>query len=874
MVTRPVATAQWVSDRWRRGAGWAFAASLFLAYPLAVVAPVETWSSLVFYFSIPVFFCLSTIALCLLVAMAHDSLQGQDLTAAAPAPERQRLRRLLLLLAGLVGWSMLSGYLGQAPGWAAVVEDVGLFALPLAFAVGAISLTPRTLVLVLTALWAVNAAHGLWQAHVGFELVGLAGNRNWMSTLMVALAPWPLLLLRGWMVGAGDGSRGRSPSRAKAWLALGVAGAVVVGASLWLAWQGHSRATWLVLTVYVLWFIVMRRLSWLGRALLASGLACLLFLGMVLMADKVSDAINDDIRIPLWAQTVRLIRAHPVLGVGPGNFERDFVRFKSTAHRQRLVAAPVTEHPHNEPLRVCAELGVPAGLAYGLLLLIFFLYLPVSLTGWLLHFTGWLLVGHGFFDKALTQPPLSLLACLCLGLLWREKCFPEVAGITVAAGGEEGRGDASAGLENAVGAAPVAGSATARPPRRWLALGALGILVVMGAVEITRLGVHSWLTRRGLLAEYAQQNEAAYAAYVAATRCYPRRVDAHLLAAVVANERLGRPVDSLKHLQVVQALAPDYAHVNGQIGLALGSLGRNAEAWPYFEREALVYFPFDPQARRRYLLCAMATGRKAAVESTLAALPELDRRQAAKSLGAERTQALTSAFRRGLRLNRADLGVPAAAELTAASIHGWGCDPALPELLSRHGLKPASVMGRPFAATDFAYWRAAMEAQRWLQTRHPSIPADYFTDRAAPPTLTRSRLRQAGWCVLVLADDQGHDLGIWELWRGGEHLIVRAADGMMLPVTDSLAGRLKAPGLLAELGLGAEAAVPAKLRLTCPLPLAAFLPHNAILAGLLPAGAETAETILIHALPSVQLLLVLPPESLAQVTFTLEPDPH
>ena len=68
------------------------------------------------------------------------------------------------------------------------------------------------------------------------------------------------------------------------------------------------------------------------------------------------------------------IRAHPVLGVGPGGFSADFVRARLGAEERfgrRLVHRSASAHfdnAHSDPLTVAAEAGVPAAAALALAL--------------------------------------------------------------------------------------------------------------------------------------------------------------------------------------------------------------------------------------------------------------------------------------------------------------------------------------------------------------------------------------------------------------------------------------------------------------------------------------------------------------------------
>ncbi len=75
-------------------------------------------------------------------------------------------------------------------------------------------------------------------------------------------------------------------------------------------------------------------------------------------------ATNRDIslrRTTIWGTTLRVIKANPVLGVGMGNFEREYER----------LADPKVElffsHAHNDILNIAACSGIPALIAYALI---------------------------------------------------------------------------------------------------------------------------------------------------------------------------------------------------------------------------------------------------------------------------------------------------------------------------------------------------------------------------------------------------------------------------------------------------------------------------------------------------------------------------
>lgn len=61
-------------------------------------------------------------------------------------------------------------------------------------------------------------------------------------------------------------------------------------------------------------------------------------------------------RVALWRDVAKLIRAHPVTGVGLGCFEFAFTKFQSTE------LTLVIDHAHSDYLELAAELGIPAAV--------------------------------------------------------------------------------------------------------------------------------------------------------------------------------------------------------------------------------------------------------------------------------------------------------------------------------------------------------------------------------------------------------------------------------------------------------------------------------------------------------------------------------
>ncbi len=742
-------------------------AGLFASYPVALVIPMGAGFNLVFHIALPLFAILS-LAAAVWLAITPWRQTGD-------AGRRGRARGVAAVLWGYVALHGLAAAWGRTPDAWRLAETAGPVILALFVAIAPRRLLPRRLDVALLVLWCVQVLHCLAQALADYEPVALAGNRNWAATLLAVLAPWACFALR--RIGAPH--RGLAAPLRRVVLQ----GAVVV-ISLVIVYACHCRATWLALGLYGLVFFLLKPCSWTGRVLLGGALAGLLLGVVVSWPEKVGEAIAKDIRLPLYANTLRLIADKPILGVGPGNFCRDFVLYRSRAQKARAVSAAVTEHPHCEFLNVAAAVGIPGAILWAAVLMVP-LVLPTgrSTRRRLAHACLWVLVVHGLLDKALVQPPTQLLAVLFAGMLWRPwlrlRAAPEV-----------------------------------RPPAlRALCLPAAALAIVLGVHVAWRELTTGILFRRAYLAEARGQvlegrgqSDAArqaygeaYDAYVRATRVAPTNVRAHAYAGISANNKLRDPLRALPHLQAAMALEPNFAHLNGEAGLALGSLNRHNDAFTFFLREARL-FPFDIEAMQRLLLCAAATGRLDMLAPVHRQLLDNAAHKATQALGEDRLRELAMAFRLAVSRGRSteailaarELLEPLAAQAVEPALFGY-LDAPLAEALRREGAGEA----------DAAFWHDLEAARQAWADGAPESPAALMAalDRlAAPGRLDPAALRPwftvarlAGWSPACLRGPDPEAPWRWvELRRGDDawlldleqRRLVEGADLVRL-VTDS-----------------------------------------------------------------------------------------
>lgn len=152
-----------------------------------------------------------------------------------------------------------------------------------------------------------------------------------------------------------------------------------MAANFWaLHWMVGTRAAWLGLmvgTAVVLVFMRQGRMIWLRKQMLVAFAGATIFFahshivaslphvapvpGIKSIVDRGQGSINE--RLELAQSAVGFMREHPLVGVGPGQFG---LQPYST----------YAAHPHNVPLQLLSEYGLPAGIAGIALVLMLVVY--------------------------------------------------------------------------------------------------------------------------------------------------------------------------------------------------------------------------------------------------------------------------------------------------------------------------------------------------------------------------------------------------------------------------------------------------------------------------------------------------------------------
>ena len=154
----------------------------------------------------------------------------------------------------------------------------------------------------------------------------------------------------------------------RSWPILGLWGVFLVAGLFCLALT-KSRGGWVALVAALLGYFATVMRQHLGESRLAR--RWLMVLGFALLALFATILISDPLiiveapkslafRWQYWESTVAMIQDHWLFGIGPGNFQANYARYKA------IEASETIADPHCFPLEIAATLGLP-GLALFLL---------------------------------------------------------------------------------------------------------------------------------------------------------------------------------------------------------------------------------------------------------------------------------------------------------------------------------------------------------------------------------------------------------------------------------------------------------------------------------------------------------------------------
>lgn len=682
---------------------------LFFGYPLALVFPGGSWGpQLRFHFQLPVFFWLSLFTTAMLLTMTftgkkpgrkNSPSSGTADKAAAAATDSTPPNKGGRIFSGwlkpvfiaLLVYIFCSSVLSSNFSLIDTLTVAGYFSIPLYFAVSPRCLKGRALSGILALLWLISSLHGLFQLLTGAEVAGIAGNRNWMASLTLALAPWAGLFC--W-----QSIKTVIEDKFKQGILVTIIITGIGIISLPLLTATASRAAWLGLTIYLLvllpgWYFATKKRR---PAIYALWIFFLVFAVSAAgwkLRDNLGAVYAQDIRGPLWQNTAELIIDNPVYGVGAGNFRSAFTAYRSPAQLARKVAGAVTEHPHNQILHLAAETGIPPALIWGLCLIPLLRIPRWGRKQWAVHFSAFIIIFHSMFDKVMVQPPTNMLGLVFLGLYWRPVFIRY--------------GDIQAFI---------------KPSRRLrlLIYPLLAFFLTIALLHTVSTGTGTWFLRKGLESEYRDEFEKAIAGYSEAGVFMPDNPKPFALAGEIALEKLQQPRRALEFYQKALSVEPDYGHINFSIGMALGQLGDHKRAKDFFKREVML-FPSSIRAHEYAIRSKILSAEAAGLSEWQKQLADIrrDKRLEASSekanTGSGELAQLADRWQTAVNDGETATAVRAAQALAPAELYYNPAQPRSRELLnSMPELQP--FFKKDFHPVDFSYWQTLIELTKLSAT--------------------------------------------------------------------------------------------------------------------------------------------------------------
>ncbi len=621
--------------------------SLFCTYPVALLPPGIEGSS--YFIRIP--------------TMAILTLFSVVVLAAVPVT----LDRSVLLISLIYVAVVLSQFLRDITQIEHSLVLLGYLTVPLATATYCRNRDPRfrSVAAPFVALWLLLLIYGAMNDLQRRDVIGITGNRNWMAISILAVTPWTVAMT----VGALRSRFGKQ----MLWRDL-ICGLAIVAPSLYLLGRCRSRAAWLALIVYgIVW--TGWRFKPARRVVYFFSLAGVAVVCVILKPRPFVDAFKDDIRIPTWITTAKLIADHPFTGVGPGSYRREHTpyRARSEYHRRR-VAADITGHPHNEFLNVAATIGLPGSVIWLTFLApLFRRHENETTVDHCARFSAFVIYFHGMLDKPLVQPPSSIIALCTLGVCWRHYVLPQMAFTRYGTAWRPG----------------------------WAVAAAIAVTAGL-AVKLSLTSIRSGGHQR-LASIYSGHGEyqSAVHHYQKMTEIDPMNIRGYYGAGSILIQKLMDPAGALPFLNQAMVLDPGFAHVNRLAGKCYGMIGDHMRALQYFQRECTL-FPRDITSHQSLFTSMMFTGHTGELIRLERYLNDLYISHTMQRVSLDLGQRLAHDWRRSLDEGDRDAAIRAAAAICSAVDYKI-IDPAI-MFCERYRIIPPEIMYADFDSGDVDYW--------------------------------------------------------------------------------------------------------------------------------------------------------------------------
>ncbi len=288
------------------------------------------------------------------------------------------------------------------------------------------------------------------------EKVGIAGNRNWNAALMIICACFSIYQTYNWIQSLLFIRRKPCVSTNKKVnkklsytiiFMLMLITLCLLSYSAYIFYKCESRGAVLSGIITALLFVYLLSINHLKnkykrklKLILCFVLFSLLLLSLIILFIQITSvnqqiskstnqqiltSLRNDVRIPLWEGTLKLIKDYPVLGTNPSAFESVFASYRPLDYFTKPTNTIRSNHPHNTLLYIGAVFGIPGLILWCFLWIYpivycFFHYSKLSTIKQLVFYVYIFLFLHGLLDLVLFHWPTVYLAAIFLGLLWEE----------------------------------------------------------------------------------------------------------------------------------------------------------------------------------------------------------------------------------------------------------------------------------------------------------------------------------------------------------------------------------------------------------------------------------------------------------------------
>ena len=158
---------------------------------------------------------------------------------------------------------------------------------------------------------------------------------------------------------------------------------------LFVLYLCKSRGAWLALAGGALTFLILLTMN--NKRRLIMLVLSMLFAGTIIFSlflVPLTEELLLDVRPFIWRGTVKMIKAHPVIGVGYGTYlinypdyrSKEYFFYSHTLGKERgWQAQDVTDHAHSEYLEIASETGLIGLTAFFSIIVIFFVLIIKAL---------------------------------------------------------------------------------------------------------------------------------------------------------------------------------------------------------------------------------------------------------------------------------------------------------------------------------------------------------------------------------------------------------------------------------------------------------------------------------------------------------------